>query len=528
MCKSKAQGGQRCPGHAAEYLSTKRTALAQVEAAFAAGDVTQSRVAKARQEYWEKLVDWASTTKGAASLREQLAAQPDQSSGQAQGLRRAIDQGALLAQRNREVENEYRAARDKGPLDTPVPLTFEQEAAAAAEQAERAAREAAAAADPLGLRAAESTALPQVVLPPKPAPGLPVNRPVLPTHRPIPAPTATMLPTAPPNRAAEFEELTARADALTAESQASAAAAAAAQRAQAEAELRQRSAQTATLPVAPPQPAVVSNPAEAATIAMPVVQPMPAPMPAPIQPVAQPAPIPVAQPVAQPVATPAAAPATAATAREQAAQVRQAATDRNAEVRRLKADVTRKATEYAKWAKNDAVRHFTAPEDTWAGPGRFTRGEAPASMRENWAALRAGQRAFGPQFEALVARHAGQFTPAEVLDACQTLHHKGLQVMAGGTQPDRWYQSYHHLDRSTLDQARMAEMRRLLGPNEATLLAKRYVFANADGVLGRALNQSAKTPRHPMSALTAKAFAQLRRWEGSFGPLLRRPAAAAS
>lgn len=519
MCKSKAQGGQRCPGHAAEYLSTKRTALAQVEAAFAAGDVTQSRVAKARQEYWEKLVDWASTTKGAASLREQLAAQADQTSGQAQGLRRAIDQGALLAQRNREVENEYRAARDKGPLDTPVPLTFEQEAAAAAEQAERAAREAQAAADPLGLRAAESTALPQVVLPPKPGPGLPLNRPVLPTHRPIPAPTATMLPTAPPNvateRAEAFEALTARADAISAETQASTEAAAAAQRAQAEAELRQRSAQTVTLPVVPPQ-APAPAPTAAPTMVMPAVAPMPV-APQVIQPVAQSAPVPVApapQPVAQPVAP----------AREQASQVRQAAQARNAEVRRLKADVTRKASEYAKWATGDAVRHFTAPEDTWAGPERFTRGAAPASVRENWAAMRAGQQAFGPQFEALVARHAGRYTPAEVLDACQTLHGKGIQVMSGGSQPDRWYQSYRHLDRSTLDQARRAAMITHIGPQEGAILAKRYVFANADGVLNRTLTQSAKAPRHPMSALTARAFAQVRRWEDAFGSLIPKAA----
>ena len=302
MCKSKAQGGQRCPGHAAQYLSTKRSALAQVQAAFAAGDATQASVDKARKEYWSKLVDWSSTTAGAASLREQLAKEPDQTSGQAQGLRRAIDQGALLAQRNREVENEYRAARGKGPLDTPVPLTFEQEASAAAEQAERAAREAQAAADPLGLRAAEAVA-PQVTLPPKPAEGAPV-RPALPTHRPIPAPSATMLPTAMPRVADQtaeaFEALRTQGVEAAAARVESDRAAAEAQRAQAEAELRQRSPLPTALPVNRPA-SVDATP----TVSMPVVPRPPAPMPA-AMPVAMPAPMPAAMPAAMPVAMPSA------------------------------------------------------------------------------------------------------------------------------------------------------------------------------------------------------------------------------
>lgn len=495
-------GGQRCPGHASKSLGKKRSALAQVEAAFKAGDASQSSVGKARKEYWEKLVDWSSTTTGAASLREQLAAQPDQSSAQAQGLRRAIDAGAMLAQSNREAENAYRAERSKGPLETPVPLTFGQEAAAAAEQAQRAAADAVAAADPLGLRAAEAAPMPQVTLPTVPT-GAGANRPVLPTHRPIPSPTATMLPTAPPNRAAEFEALSAQATEGAAARRLSDVQAADAQRAQAESELRQRTthtaAQTAVLPVTRPQPVAAQ---------VPVTAPMPA---APVQ---QTAPAMSAAPTATTTQS------EAAQRREQAAQARTMAQARNNEVARLKRDITARTKKDVEFARGGAVREFTAPEGTWAGPDRFTRNAAPATVKENWAAMRAGQAIYGDQFESLVARHAGRYTPAEVLDACQTLHNKGHRVMGGTALSETWYQSYQHLDRSTLDRARKAAISEQIGPTESALLAKRYVFANADGVLNRTLRQQPKAPRHPMSALTARAFAQVRKFENRAGSLL--------
>jgi hypothetical protein len=525
MCKSKAQGGQRCPGHAAQYLSTKRSALAQVQAAFAAGEATQSSVDKARKEYWSKLVDWSSTTAGAASLREQLAKEPDQTSGQAQGLRRAIDQGALLAQRNREVENEYRAARGKGPLDTPVPLTFEQEASAAAEQAERSAREAAAAADPLGLRAAEAVT-PQVTLPPKPAEGAPV-RPAMPTHRPIPAPTATVLPTAMPTRAEQqaeaFEALRAQGAEAAAARVASDRAAAEAQRQQAEAELRQRS-QTVTLPVTRPSVAE----AAAQTVQMPVMPAAPAAMPA-AMPTAMPAAMPAAMPsapvapvaVAAPAAAaPTAAQQAAAQRREQAVQQRAEKQARNAEVNRLRKEVTARNKKAVDFARGHAVTQFTAPADVWDGPSRFTRNTAPASVKENWAAMRTGAQAYGKEFESLVARHAGRYTAVEVLEACQTLHQKGHQVASGGNAPsDEWYASYRHLDRGVLNQA-LQSINSEIGPQERALLSQRYVFANADGVLNRTLKQHSRTPRHAQSLMTARVYARWRRFEDRAGALL--------
>lgn len=550
MCKSKEMGGQRCPGHAAQNLSKKRTALAQVQAAFAAGEVTQASVEKARKDYWTKLVDWSSTTVGAASLREQLAAQDDQTSGQAQGLRRAIDQGALLAQSNREAENAFRAARGKGPLETPVPLTFGQEAQAAAEQAERAAREAAAAADPLGLRAAEAVA-PQVTLPEKPEAGQ-APRPALPTHRPIPAPTATMLPTAMPaamaNRAQEqaqaFEALTTQSTEGAAARAASDQAAAEAQRAQAEAELQRRLGPSPlpttrpTIPVAPATQAAPMAPAMSAaekaaatraaragmtpeereadraakrkqegqelwarakaereaeaaflagtntqTMAMPVQQPVQQEVPAPRQ------------------------------TREQVAEQRALGKARNAEVTRLRKEITARNKRAVDFARGDAIREFTAPANVWEGPARFTRNAAPATPKENWAAMRAGSQAYGKEFENLVARHAGRYTPAEVLEACQALHQKGYQVASGGNAPsEAWYASYQHLDRGVLNQA-LGSLNSEIGPKERAHLSQRYIFANADGMLNRTLEQHGRAPRHMASLATARAYARWRRFE---------------
>lgn len=158
MCKSKAQGGQRCVGHATQRLAKAQDKKAEIESAFASGNATETQVAAARAANWSALVDYASTGAGATALREQWAAIGDRNDPNAKVLQGAIDDGALLAQANRRAENAYRASLDKGPLATPLPLTVAQQDQMDAAERGRAAAEAARNQDPLGLRVDQGAA----------------------------------------------------------------------------------------------------------------------------------------------------------------------------------------------------------------------------------------------------------------------------------------------------------------------------------------------------------------------------------
>lgn len=483
-----AMGGQRCPGHTSKDLAKKRDALGAVQAASATGEAAPGKVTKAKQAYWKVLVDWGSTLDGSASLREQLAADPTGPS--AAGLRRAIDEGALLAQRNREVENAWRADREKGPLPTPLPLTFAQEAEQATAQAARAAQEAESAADPLGLRAAATLA---------PVVTLPTTRPALPTQRPTtvaampaaqvaPVAPAAGLPTQRPDAAATalaFQQLAERDNELNRERAAREAAEAAAERARAMAELQQREAAV--------QIAEVRLQAE------------------------------------QTVASVTGEAQSQERARRE--EVRAQAVARNSEVARLRAQVVKEGEASVKWMKTKGITTFTAPKDMWNGPARWrTGGEAP-SLQENWEAMRDGRAKYGMQFDTLARRYADRLTPAEVYEACSRLDSLGRAFMSGGQKPGSAYAAYKHIDADKIKQARRAAMTSAFGPNETNRLAKQYVFANADGVLGRALeNNPKKATRQPMSALTVRAFGTVERaqqsWNGLLGRLRLRPASA--
>lgn len=464
-------GGQRCPGHTSKDLAKKRDALGAVQAASARGEAPPTKVNKAKQAYWKVLVDWGSTLDGAASLREQLAADPTGPS--AAGLRRAIDEGALLAQNNRAVENAWRADRDKGPLPTPLPYTFAQEAEQAAENAARAAQEAESAADPLGLRAAATLA---------PTVTLPTIRPALPTQRPVAAMPASPvtpagLPTSRPNAAATaaaFQQLAERETELIRERQAREQAEAAAERTRAMAELQAR-----------------ESAVQIAEVRMEAAQA-------------------VAAATEQPQE------------RAQREEVRAQAVARNEEVARLRGQVVKEGEASVKWMKTVGITKVTAPAATWQGPARWRDGQAP-SLADNWQAMRDGRAKYGMQFDTLARRYADRLAPAEVYEACGRLDSLGRAFMAGGQQSEKAYASYKHIDPDTVKQARRAAIGSAFGPNETNRLAKQYVFANADGVLNRALeNNAKKATRQPVSALTVRAFGTVERAQQSWNGLLSR------
>lgn len=112
----------------------------------------------------DAMIDYASTVEGAAAFREDLAngealynITGDRDDHRANDeIRRLIDDGALRAARNREVENAYRATQGQPPLMTELPMTLADEAAVAAKAAAQADAKANWAADPLGLRATEA------------------------------------------------------------------------------------------------------------------------------------------------------------------------------------------------------------------------------------------------------------------------------------------------------------------------------------------------------------------------------------
>lgn len=157
MCKSKAQGGQRCSGHARDGMEAAYAALqAAEEDAHGSDTASLDRARAAEARYHRAAVEYASTPEGAAVMRAALT-DPASVPEDLQNLtetetRRLIDQGAELAQANRDRENAWRAEQGKPPVNAPVPLTFaqEQEIAWVRQQAE--AARAAWAADPLGLR----------------------------------------------------------------------------------------------------------------------------------------------------------------------------------------------------------------------------------------------------------------------------------------------------------------------------------------------------------------------------------------
>lgn len=168
MCKSQAEGGQRCSGHAKARMDASEAKMEAVldELVRVDSNVTQADYDAAVASYHEDAKKYASTLEGAADLRAQLAnaqaIDPNLNAEVVAAAAAMIDEGARLARVNREVENAYRATQGKPPLSTPLPQTFAEEQAAADKAAAEAEAKAAWAADPLGLRAADS--LPSLAL----------------------------------------------------------------------------------------------------------------------------------------------------------------------------------------------------------------------------------------------------------------------------------------------------------------------------------------------------------------------------
>jgi hypothetical protein len=171
MCKSAAEGGQRCITDAREYMEAAQGALDAAIGAYAASSTPEAFQAclLADQRLRKETVGFASTHEGAKELREKvwnypvppLGATPEEQEkyhAEVVDLIDIIDEGALLAQRNREVENAYRASQGKPPVrpNHPVPLTHRQEADLREEQERAAAAKAAKEADPFGLRTERS------------------------------------------------------------------------------------------------------------------------------------------------------------------------------------------------------------------------------------------------------------------------------------------------------------------------------------------------------------------------------------
>lgn len=172
MCKSKPQGGQRCAGHAKERMDALMAQGEESIRRLQRGEITMEAATALHAKVSDAMIDYASTLEGAAAFKEDLAngealynmtGDPDDAAAN-EDIRRLINDGALRANRNRWVENQWRADRHMQPLTTPIPLTWHQqqeadaEAAIAAQAAEAATQaQAARAADPFGLRAAATT-----------------------------------------------------------------------------------------------------------------------------------------------------------------------------------------------------------------------------------------------------------------------------------------------------------------------------------------------------------------------------------
>lgn len=454
-------GGQRCPKHAGERLARRQERLGAVQAAHAAGQASPDRVQSAHKANWDALVEYASTVKGAGVLRAQLDGYPDQNGSHAQMLRTALNNGALLAQSNREVENQWRASRGKGPLATVTPLTFEQQAAESAQVAERAAADAVKAADPLGLRAVETAQMPVVAVPPvvrslpTAPPQVPVAglRPGLPTARPSGRPSGqTGLPTRAPAAASAGVATLDRPDGDEVQ--------------QARAALAAREADLATERAARQRAEKAAAQAQAAQAAQALaartkIQEAKRAATAQVQEVR-------------------------AEVRTQSQQARAMATARNAEVRRLKATTTKDAQRNAQWARGEALKPGVVPAGTWDGPGRWQGGQR-ATMAQNRAALKQGVAVFGDWFEDLVVRNAGNYSPSEVLEACAAVRNTGYIKMTGQDEVGQGYTNYQQVDRHTIGVARRAAYAAELGTREAGVLSKRYALSNTNAVLDRAL-----------------------------------------
>lgn len=152
MCKSQAQGGQRCPGHAREALTAAQSGRRATERAYAEGQATDEQLQEARAAVGSAWIAFASTKVGANELRERHTALRSSGDPNAEILAALIDDGARLAQHNRTVENAWRAANGRPPLTTALPATFDQERERASTQEVADAEASQYRADPLGLR----------------------------------------------------------------------------------------------------------------------------------------------------------------------------------------------------------------------------------------------------------------------------------------------------------------------------------------------------------------------------------------
>jgi hypothetical protein len=177
MCKSAAEGGQRCFTDAKTAVENKTAAFARTQARFDEGKATEEQVMAAAEATADAMIDYASTLDGAQDLLtqyDQIALSgvldsddfdvADAAAEQAESILSLVDDGAKRAAENRAVENAYRATQGKPPLTTSLPKTFDEIIAAAeAQQREaevqqrEAEAKAAKEADPFGLRAEAST-----------------------------------------------------------------------------------------------------------------------------------------------------------------------------------------------------------------------------------------------------------------------------------------------------------------------------------------------------------------------------------
>jgi hypothetical protein len=162
MCKSSAEGGQRCFTDAKTILENKTAASAKVQAKFDEGKATVEQVMAAAAAVQDAMIDYASTQDGADDLISQynqmltsgaLDSGDESIEDQAEVLLSTVDEGAKRAAANRAVENAYRATQGKPPLTTSLPKTFDELIAEAEERNRAEAEKAAKEADPFGLRA---------------------------------------------------------------------------------------------------------------------------------------------------------------------------------------------------------------------------------------------------------------------------------------------------------------------------------------------------------------------------------------
>lgn len=204
-------------------------------------------------------------------------------------------------------------------------------------------------------------------------------------------------------------------------------------------------------------------------------------------------------------------------AREKAERTAQAvyAKTVKTESRNLDREVAAEVKATKQWLAEAGTSKFTAPPSTWSGPARWNGGARP-SRRENRNAVAAGRVRYGAAFEEARARYAGEYSAAEILEACERLESQGRDRITGRVRPNNWYGGYTTVDDSRIGAARAEQFAKAFPDAQVQGLSTQYVAANLNGVLWRARGGRPRGPRRAeavmvLRARVARAVAQARR-----------------